>query len=123
MRVFNWIYAKGKINKLNNNFNIIIKKDKQPEKVIKVTPEDGRFSDDDEGGGGDDSNKQSKQHQQQQQQPKMADRSKSPLDFQEPSTKAIQQQNINVNQSVEEEYRELVKQIEQYENKIDNFTG
>ena len=91
--------------------------------MIKVTPEDGRFSDDDEGGGGDDSNKQSKQHQQQQQQPKMADRSKSPLDFQEPSTKAVQQQNINVNQSVEEKYRELVKQIEQYENKIDNFTG
>ena len=86
-------------------------KEKQPEK-IKVTPEDGKFSDDEEST---ETKKEIKKE------PK-ADRSKSPVEqFDQKPT--VQPHYGNRLESLEAKYRELVKQIEQYENKIDNFTG
>ena len=41
--------------------------------------------------------------------------------FKDPRLKVLQSQPAT--QTMEDKYRELVKQIEQYENKIDNFTG
>lgn len=87
-------------------------KEKQPEK-IKVTPEDGKFSDDEESA---EIKKEVKKE------PKLSDRSKSPIEsFDQKPT--VQPHSGNRLESLEAKYRELVKQIEQYENKIDNFTG